>query len=79
MEEKKSQAIPIRKAMPIARREFCRKAVKRSLAWLVVTAGAVSLSYKKPSIKSFFGGKKAYAQVTGAGKFSLRGGTSSVG
>lgn len=79
MEEKKSQLIPEQKTVPIARRDFCRKVVKRSLAWLAVTAGAASLSYKKPSIRSFFGGKNAYAQATGAGKFTLRGGTSLPG
>lgn len=63
------------KKTPLARREFCKSIAKRALAFLAVTAGAATLSYKKPSIKSFIGGKMAYAQQTGPGKFTLRGGT----
>ena len=57
------------------RREFCKSAAKRALAFLALTAGAATLTYKKPTIKSFLGGKMAYAQQTGPGKFTLRGGT----
>jgi len=63
------------KKTPLDRREFCKSVAKRAAAFLAVTAGAAALSYKKPSIRSFIGGKKAYAQQTGAGKFTLRGGT----
>jgi len=63
------------KKTPLARREFLKGAAKRALAFLAVTAGAATLTYKKPSIRSFFGGKNAYAQQTGAGRFTLRGGT----
>ena len=63
------------KKTPLARREFCKRAAKRALAFLAVSAGAATLTYKKPSIRSFIGGKTAYAQQTGAGKFTLRGGT----
>lgn len=59
---------------PMTRREFCRKAVKRSSI-----AGAVGISgylaYSKPEIRSFFGTRDAYAASTGAGKFSLKGGS----
>jgi len=65
---------PLKKT-PLARREFCKSVAKRALAFLAVTAGAATLTYKKPSIRSFIGGKMAYAQQTGAGKFTLRGGT----
>ena len=56
----------------VTRREFCRKAVKRTtLAAAAAAAGVVA--YKKPEIKSFFGARDAYAATTGAGKFSLKG------
>lgn len=57
----------------VTRREFCMKAIKRTtLGVAAVAAGAVA--YKKPEIKSFFGGRDAYAATTGpAGKFSLKG------
>lgn len=75
MRKEKSPSIPEQEKIPLARREFCKSAVKRVLAFLAVTAGAATISYKKPTVRSFFGGKTAYAQVTGAGKFTLRGGT----
>ena len=54
------------------RREFCKKAIKRSsVAAAVGVAGY--LAYKKPAIRSFFGAGDAYAASTGAGKFSLKG------
>jgi hypothetical protein len=75
MQKEKSPAIQEQTKIPLARRDFCKSVVKRSLAFLAVTAGAATLIYKKPTVRSFFGGKSAYAQVTGAGKFTLRGGT----
>ena len=65
-ELKKSEAVSV------SRREFCRKAIKRSsVAAAVGVAGY--LVYKKPAIRSFFGAKDAYAVNTGAGSFSLKG------
>lgn len=61
--------------IPLPRREFCRSVVKRSLALIAFTAGAAALTYRKPTFRSFVGGKNAYAQVTGAGRFTLRRGT----
>jgi len=56
----------------IDRREFCKKAIKRSsVAAAVGVAGY--LVYRKPTVKSFFGTRDAYAATTGAGKFSLKG------
>jgi len=56
----------------VSRREFCKKAIKRSsIAAAVGVAGY--LAYRKPSIRSFFGAKDAYAANTGAGSFSLKG------
>jgi hypothetical protein len=65
-ESKKSEALSV------SRREFCRKAIKRSS---VVAAVGVAgyLVYKKPAVRSFFGAGDAYAANTGAGKFSLKG------
>ena len=54
------------------RRDFCRKAIRRSsVAAAVGVAGY--LAYRKPSVKSFFGASDAYAASTGPGKFSLKG------
>ncbi len=75
MQKEKLPAVQEQKKIPVARRDFCKSVVKRTLAFLAFTAGAAALTYKKPTIRSFLGGKSAYAQVTGAGKFSLRGGT----
>ena len=59
-------------AVSVSRREFCRKAIKRSsIAVAVGVAGY--LAYKKPAVKSFFGADDAYAANTGAGGFSLKG------
>jgi len=53
-------------------KHLCRKAIKRSsVAAAVGVAGY--LAYKKPSVRSFFGAKDAYAANTGAGRFSLKG------
>jgi hypothetical protein len=52
------------------RREFLKKAAKRS-AVLAGTAAAAHLPYKKPSVNSFFGVKKAYAQQSNFGQFTL--------
>ncbi len=56
----------------IDRREFCKKAIKRSS--VAAAAGVAGyLAYKKPAVRSFFGASDAYAASTGAGKFSLKG------
>ena len=58
----------------IDRREFCKKATKRSsVAAAVGIAGYIA--YKKPAVRSFFGAKDAYAATTAAtaGKFTLKG------
>ena len=58
----------------VSRRDFCRKAIKRSsVAAAVGVAGY--LAYKKPAIRSFFGASDAYAATTAAtaGKFTLKG------
>ncbi len=57
----------------IDRRDFCRKAIKRSS---VVAAVGVAgyLAYRKPAVRSFFGAKDAYAASTVLpGRFSLKG------
>ena len=59
---------------PMDRRDFCKKAIKRSsVAAAVGVAGY--LAYKKPAVRSFFGASDAYAASTPAtaGKFSLKG------
>ena len=59
-------------AVSVSRREFCKKAIKRSsVATAVGVAGY--LAYKKPAVRSFFGARDAYAASAGAGKFSLKG------
>ena len=59
-------------AVSVNRREFCKKAIKRSsVAAAVGVAGY--LAYKKPVVRSFFGATDAYAANTGAGSFSLKG------
>ncbi len=69
-EKMKESSKPI--ADSIDRREFCKKAIKRSsVAAAVGVAGY--LAYKKPAVRSFFGASDAYAASTGAGKFSLKG------
>ena len=56
----------------IDRRDFCKKAIKRSS--IAAAAGVAGyLVYKKPAIRSFFGASDAYAATTGPGKFSLKG------
>ena len=58
----------------IDRRDFCKKAIKRSsVAAAVGVAGY--FVYKKPAaVRSFFGANDAYAaSTTAAGKFSLKG------
>ena len=58
---------------PMDRREFCKKAIKRSsVAAAVGVAGHIA--YQKPEVRSFFGAKDAYAaSTTTAGKFTLKG------
>jgi hypothetical protein len=61
-------------AVSVSRREFCKKAIKRSS--VTATVGAAGyLAYKKPAVRSFFGAKDAYAASTpaAAGKFTLKG------
>jgi len=60
-------------SVSVSRREFCKKAIKRSsVAAAVGVAGY--LAYKKPAIRSFFGASDAYAaSTTTAGKFTLKG------
>ena len=59
-------------SLSVTRRDFCRKAIKRSsVAAAVGVAGYIA--YKKPAVRSFFGAKDAYAANTGAGSFSLKG------
>ena len=56
------------------RRDFCKKAIKRSsVAAAVGVAGYIA--YKKPAVRSFFGATDAYAATTPAtaGKFTLKG------
>ena len=72
MERKKMKksSKPITDSMD--RRDFCKKAIKRSsVAAALGVAGY--LAYKKPAVRSFFGAKDAYAANTGAGSFSLKG------
>jgi len=59
---------------PMDRREFCKKAMKRSSVAAAVGATGY-LAYKKPAIRSFFGATDAYAATTAAtaGKFTLKG------
>ena len=66
-ELKKSEAVSV------SRREFCRKAIRRSsIAAAVGVTGYIA--YKKPAVRSFFGASDAYAATTtAAGKFSLKG------
>ena len=61
-------------AVSVSRRDFCKKAIKRSS--VAAAAGAAGyLAYKKPAIRSFFGASDAYAASTPAtaGKFTLKG------
>ncbi len=56
----------------IDRRDFCKKAIKRSSVAAVIGVAGY-LVYKKPAIRSFFGASDAYAASTGPGRFSLKG------
>ena len=60
---------------PVARRQFLERAAGRSLAVLGVAAVAGVAVYEKPRLKSFSPETTAYAQSTGAGRFSLKGTT----
>ncbi len=73
MKEPKTREIGDAQVDSIDRRDFCKKAIKRSsVAATVGVAGYIA--YKKPAIRSFFGAKDAYAaSTTAAGKFSLKG------
>ena len=68
-EQMKESLKPLTDSMD--RRDFCKKAIKRStVAAAVGVAGYVA--YKKPAVRSFFEAKDAYAASTGPGKFSLK-------
>ena len=69
----KVQGLKRSEAVSVSRRDFCKKAIKRSsVAAAVGVAGYVA--YKKPAVRSFFGAKDAYAaSTTAAGKFTLKG------
>lgn len=58
-----------------SRREFLKKAAARSLLALGVTAAVAAVTYETPRLKSFLPEVTAYAQTTGAGKFTLKGTT----
>jgi hypothetical protein len=73
MERKKmkdsSKQIPV----SMDRRDFCKKAIKRSSVAAAVGAAGY-IAYKKPAVRSFFGASDAYAATTtAAGKFTLKG------
>ena len=52
----------------VSRREFCKKAIKRSS--VAATLGVAGyLAYKKPVVRSFFGATDAYAANTGLALF----------
>jgi len=55
------------------RREFLKKAAKKSLGIVAVTAAATAVAYQKPSLKSFSGQAQTFAKATVTGKFSLKG------
>ena len=72
MEEKKVSDPSGAMTNSVTRRDFCRKAIKRSsIVLAAAVAGAVA--YKRPSVRSFFSARDAYAASTGPGKFSLKG------
>jgi len=72
MEEKKTNDPSRGMTNSVSRREFCKKAIKRTS--IAAAAGVASyLAYKKPAVRSFFGASDAYAASTGPGKFSLKG------
>ncbi|NQT69984.1 MAG: hypothetical protein HQ552_10430 [Desulfobacteraceae bacterium] len=72
MKEPKTGESGDSRADSIDRRDFCKKAIKRSsIAAVAGVAGYIA--YKKPAIRSFFGTKEAYANGTNAGTFSLKG------
>ena len=68
----KESSKPIADSMD--RRDFCKKAIKRSS--VAAAAGVAGyIVYKKPEIRSFFGASDAYAATTAAtaGRFTLKG------
>ena len=68
----KVQRLKKSEAVSVSRRDFCKKAIKRSsVAAAVGIAGYIA--YKKPTVRSFFGARDAYAVSTGDGRFSLKG------
>ncbi len=73
MEEKKVSDPSGEMTNSVTRRDFCRKAIKKSSIALAAAVAGVVVAYKKPSVRSFFSASDAYAASTGAGKFSLKG------
>jgi hypothetical protein len=71
-EKMKESSKPIPDSMD--RRDFCKKAIKRSSVAAVVGAAGY-IAYKKPAVRSFFGATDAYANGTAPapGRFSLKG------
>ncbi len=59
----------------LERREFLKKAAKKSLPVATFTSTATTLAYQKPAVESFSGKQPAFAQATVTGKFSLKGST----
>ncbi len=63
MKEPKSRERGDSRIDSMDRRDFCKKAIKRtSIAAAVGVAGYIV--YKKPAVRSFFGAKEAYANAT---------------
>jgi hypothetical protein len=76
--EEKQKTEHTDKIESLERREFLKKAAKRSLTVAAVTVTATTLAYQKPGVKSFSGKQQAFAQATVTGKFSLKGTTETV-
>ena len=72
--DKKVTELQKTEAVSVSRRDFCRKAIKRSSVAAAVGAAGY-IAYKKPAVRSFFGATDAYAATTAAtaGKFTLKG------
>jgi hypothetical protein len=74
MERKKMKDTSKQLSVSMNRRDFCKKAIKRSSVAAAVGLGGY-VAYKKPAIRSFFGASDAYAASTVPGKFTLKGGS----
>jgi hypothetical protein len=65
MGEKKSDDSGRETTGTLERREFLKKVARRSLAGVAAIGAAKVLSYKSPTVRSFFGGEAhAYANGT---------------